>query len=83
MTRGRASVGTGMRCACGTTAAKCAPCAPCRTACGRAWRGCRSAGSRMRAARGASVNVLTPVEPTDWGGGSGLYDTFIEVEAAR
>ena len=26
-----------------------------------------------------SVNVLTPEEPTDWGGGSGLYDTFVEV----
>jgi anaerobic selenocysteine-containing dehydrogenase len=26
-----------------------------------------------------SVNVLTPVEPTDWGGGSGFYDTFVEV----
>jgi anaerobic selenocysteine-containing dehydrogenase len=26
-----------------------------------------------------SVNVLTPVEPTDWGGGSGLYDAFVEV----
>jgi anaerobic selenocysteine-containing dehydrogenase len=30
-----------------------------------------------------SVNTLTPVEPTDWGGGSGLYDAFIEVEGAR
>ena len=27
----------------------------------------------------ASVNVLTPEEPTDWGGGSGLYDAFVEV----
>jgi len=26
-----------------------------------------------------SVNVLTAEEPTDWGGGSGLYDTFVEV----
>ena len=26
-----------------------------------------------------SVNDLTPVEPTDWGGGSGLYDAFVEV----
>jgi anaerobic selenocysteine-containing dehydrogenase len=26
-----------------------------------------------------SVNALTPEEPTDWGGGSGLYDTFVEV----
>ena len=26
-----------------------------------------------------SVNVLTPEEPTDWGGGSGLYDAFVEV----
>ena len=26
-----------------------------------------------------SVNVLTPVEPTDWGGGSGFYDAFVEV----
>jgi hypothetical protein len=27
-----------------------------------------------------SVNALTPEEPTDWGGGSGLYDAFVEVE---
>ncbi len=26
-----------------------------------------------------SVNVLTPEEPTDWGGGSGFYDTFVDV----
>src|SRR5258708_29714872 len=26
-----------------------------------------------------SGNVLTPEEPTDWGGGSGLYDAFVEV----
>jgi anaerobic selenocysteine-containing dehydrogenase len=26
-----------------------------------------------------SVNVLTQEEPTDWGGGSGLYDAFVEV----
>jgi anaerobic selenocysteine-containing dehydrogenase len=26
-----------------------------------------------------SVNVLTPEEPTDWGGGSGLYDAFVEI----
>jgi hypothetical protein len=25
------------------------------------------------------VNVLTPEEPTDWGGGSGFYDAFVEV----
>ena len=29
--------------------------------------------------RPCSVNVLTPEEPTDWGGGSGFYDTFIDV----
>jgi hypothetical protein len=29
-----------------------------------------------------SVNVLTAEEPTDWGGGSGLYDAFVEVEPA-
>ncbi len=29
------------------------------------------------------VNALTPEEPTDWGGGSGLYDTFVEVAPAR
>ena len=28
-----------------------------------------------------SVNVLTAEEPTDWGGGSGLYDAFIEVSS--
>ncbi len=27
------------------------------------------------------VNCLTPEEPTDWGGGSGFYDTFIDVES--
>jgi len=27
------------------------------------------------------VNVLTAEEPTDWGGGSGLYDAFVEVSA--
>ena len=29
-----------------------------------------------------SVNVLTAEAPTDWGGGSGLYDAFVEVEPA-
>jgi anaerobic selenocysteine-containing dehydrogenase len=29
-----------------------------------------------------SVNVLTAEEPTDWGGGSGLYDAFVEVTRA-
>jgi len=28
-----------------------------------------------------AVNAVTPEAPTDWGGGSGLYDAFIEVEA--
>lgn len=28
------------------------------------------------------VNALTAEEPTDWGGGSGLYDAFVEVTAA-
>ena len=27
------------------------------------------------------VNSLTPEEPTDWGGGSGFYDTFVDVLA--
>ncbi len=29
-----------------------------------------------------SVNVLTPVEPTDWGGGSGFCDAFVDVALA-
>jgi anaerobic selenocysteine-containing dehydrogenase len=29
-----------------------------------------------------SVNVLTAEEPTDWGGGSGLYDAFVEIAPA-
>jgi anaerobic selenocysteine-containing dehydrogenase len=29
-----------------------------------------------------SVNVLTGEEPTDWGGGSGLYDAFVEITPA-
>jgi anaerobic selenocysteine-containing dehydrogenase len=28
-----------------------------------------------------SANTLTPEEPTDWGGGSGFYDAFVEVSA--
>ena len=28
-----------------------------------------------------SVNLLTAEEPTDWGGGSGFYDAFVEVAA--
>lgn len=28
-----------------------------------------------------SVNVLTDEAPTDWGGGTGYYDAFVEVEA--
>jgi anaerobic selenocysteine-containing dehydrogenase len=28
-----------------------------------------------------AVNLLTAEEPTDWGGGSGLYDAFVEVAA--
>lgn len=37
----------------------------------------------LQDARGNSVsaNTLTPEEPTDWGGGSGFYDTFIDVIA--
>jgi len=27
------------------------------------------------------VILLTAEEPTDWGGGSGLYDAFVEVAA--
>jgi anaerobic selenocysteine-containing dehydrogenase len=29
-----------------------------------------------------AVNVLTAEEPTDWGGGSGFYDAFVEVTPA-
>jgi hypothetical protein len=29
-----------------------------------------------------SVNVFTSGERTDWGGGSGLYDAFVEVAPA-
>ncbi|MBX9604021.1 MAG: molybdopterin-dependent oxidoreductase [Bryobacteraceae bacterium] len=36
---------------------------------------CDAAGARV------SVNALTPEEPTDWGGGSGFYDAFVEVAA--
>ena len=37
----------------------------------------------MLTAQRVSINVLTAEEPTDWGGGSGLYDAFVEVEPAR
>jgi len=44
---------------------------------GVAWMpfgGFQDAGGTRR-----SVNELTAEEPTDWGGGSGLYDAFVEV----
>ncbi len=28
---------------------------------------------------GGNINVLTPEEPTDWAGGSGFYDAFVDV----
>ena len=37
----------------------------------------------MRVAQRLSVNVLTAEEPTDWGGGSGLYDAFVEVSNVK
>ncbi|MEI8022487.1 MAG: hypothetical protein WCH39_30030, partial [Schlesneria sp.] len=30
-----------------------------------------------------SANTLTPEEPTDWGGGSGFYDAFVEITACH
>ena len=36
-------------------------------------------GERDAAGRRRSVNLLTPVEPTDWAGGSGFYDAFVDV----
>jgi len=36
--------------------------------------GFTDAGGTRRA-----VNVLAAEEPTDWGGGSGFYDAFVEV----
>src|SRR5262245_25606021 len=47
---------------------------------GVAWMpfgGSVDAGGTRRA-----VNVLTAEEPTDWGGGSGFYDAFVEVARA-
>jgi anaerobic selenocysteine-containing dehydrogenase len=38
-------------------------------------------GLRDVAGADRSVNVLTPEEPTDWGGGSGFYDAFVDVAA--
>lgn len=32
--------------------------------------------------RRCGANALTPEEPTDWGGGSGFYDAFVEVAPA-
>ena len=71
------------RCACGTSAARCAPCARCPTASARASHGCRSAGSSDAGGTRRAVNVLTAEEPTDWGGGSGFYDAFVEVAPAE
>ena len=74
--RARGASGLAISYVCGTAAARCAPCARCPTACGRAWPGCPLAGSRTRAAR-ASVNLLTPEEPTDWWWQWPLY-AFVE-----
>ena len=30
-----------------------------------------------------SVNSVTPEEPTDWGGGSGFYDAFVQISRAE
>jgi anaerobic selenocysteine-containing dehydrogenase len=38
-------------------------------------------GLHDAAGKRQSVNLLTAEEPTDWGGGSGLYDAFVEVAA--
>jgi anaerobic selenocysteine-containing dehydrogenase len=35
------------------------------------------------AGNACSVNALTPEEPTDWGGGSGFYDAFVEISPIR
>jgi anaerobic selenocysteine-containing dehydrogenase len=35
------------------------------------------------AGNACSVNALTPEEPTDWGGGSGFYDAFVEISLVR
>ena len=51
-----------------------------RVRAGVAWMpfgGFVDAGGTRRA-----VNVLTAEEPTDWGGGSGFYDAFVEVALA-
>lgn len=34
------------------------------------------------AGRARSANTLTPEEPTDWGGGSGFYDAFVDIAPA-
>lgn len=36
-------------------------------------------GNSDAAGNPCSVNLLTPEEPTDWGGGSGFYDTFVRI----
>ena len=64
---------------CETVSAKCAPSAASPIASARASRGCRSAASSTRTASAVPSMSLTPEEPTDWGGGSGLYDAFVEV----
>ena len=80
--RARGAWRLAIRCACGTSRGEVrAVCAVSdRVRPGVAWMpfgGFTDASGARR-----SVNVLTPVEPTDWGGGSGLYDAFVEVAPA-
>jgi anaerobic selenocysteine-containing dehydrogenase len=40
-------------------------------------------GNRDAGGNHQSVNLLTGEVPTDWGGGSGFYDTFVQVRPAK
>lgn len=51
-----------------------------RVRAGVAWMPFGGIGDRSGSDR--SVNLLTPEEPTDWGGGSGFYDAFVRVAKA-
>lgn len=51
-----------------------------RVRAGVAWMPFGGIGDRSGSER--SVNLLTPEEPTDWGGGSGFYDAFVRVAKA-
>ena len=69
-------------CGCGAIAANSRRCVECPIGSTEGSRGMPYGGLHDAEGVRRSVNLLTSEEPTDWGGGSGPYDAFVEVVAA-